>query len=289
MVFTRNLFIPLIFMTTMVHAETLKTIFNPSFGGPDFYTALSSSTLPSGSTQYIQNRETLQAGATFYVSSGTILGTATIGGVGGLYGFAVGSGNGTIGFNSDSGYAAGVTGFGGLLQFTLNDGKLIYYNESNVSAGSAHGHTISATIDASRRFGLGTSSPVSVLDVIGATSDAFEARFSTDTSRYHVAFSTNGHILAQGGTPVISSCGVVPNGSVVGNDITGVITVGGGVVTSCILTFAKPYETNAPTCITNDATNILFTAASTSVSSMTVRATAGFAGDAISYLCIGRQ
>lgn len=36
--------------------------------------SVSSSNLPSGSTQYIQNRNTLQSGATFYVSSGTVAG-----------------------------------------------------------------------------------------------------------------------------------------------------------------------------------------------------------------------
>ena len=40
-----------------------------------------------------------------------------------------------------------------------------------------------------------------------------------------------------GGTPVISACGAVPNGSVVGNDTAGTVTVGGGVPTACTVTY----------------------------------------------------
>ncbi len=213
-----------------------------------------------------------------------------MGGTGGIYQFAVGSGNGTMGFNSyGGGYVAGVNGLGGLFQFTLADGKLIYFNESNVSAGNSHGHTVAFAVDGSRRFGIGTSSPVSVLDVIGAAADPMEVRFSTSTSIYHVAVSTNGHLMTQGTAPAVSSCGSTPNGSVVGNDISGVVTIGGGVVMSCTVTFTKPYETNAPSCFLNDASNILFTEATTTTSALTINATVNFAGDSISYFCVGRQ
>lgn len=128
------------------------------------------------------------------------------------------------------------------------------------------------------------------LVIQAASTPGYEATFSTSASIYHVAISTNGHLLSQGGVPpTISACGALPNGSVAGNDISGVITVGGGVTTSCTLTFTKPYETNAPACFVNDATNILFTEATTSTSALTILATTTFAGDAISYFCVGRQ
>ena len=47
-----------------------QMIFNPFTSKLD-YVGVSSGSLPSGSTQYIQNTSTLQSGATFYVSSGT--------------------------------------------------------------------------------------------------------------------------------------------------------------------------------------------------------------------------
>lgn len=49
-----------------------------------------------------------------------------------------------------------------------------------------------------------------------------------------------GEISATGTAPTISSCGSTPDGSVVGNDTTGRVTVGGGAPTSCTITYAKP-------------------------------------------------
>lgn len=45
----------LIFLSVTSYAEQTKTVFNPFTGKLDYITVLSSSTLPSGSTQYIQN------------------------------------------------------------------------------------------------------------------------------------------------------------------------------------------------------------------------------------------
>ena len=56
-------------------AETTKQTFNPLTGKFDLITVLSSSTLPSGSTFYIQNTSNLQTGAGFNISSGTISGS----------------------------------------------------------------------------------------------------------------------------------------------------------------------------------------------------------------------
>jgi hypothetical protein len=58
MVFKKYLFVSLTCMTLTgisLGAEQTKTVFNPFTGNPDFITRLDSTTLPSGSTQYIQN------------------------------------------------------------------------------------------------------------------------------------------------------------------------------------------------------------------------------------------
>jgi len=68
----------MIVATSLLMAEMTKSVFNPFTGQPDFITALSSSTLPTGSSNYIQNTETLQTGATFFVSSGTVNGNFTV-------------------------------------------------------------------------------------------------------------------------------------------------------------------------------------------------------------------
>ncbi len=66
----------------VVPIPTVQNIFNPFTGRMDFIVDYSSNTLPTGSTNYVQVRETLQSGATFFVSSGTVnsqLITGTIG------------------------------------------------------------------------------------------------------------------------------------------------------------------------------------------------------------------
>lgn len=62
----------MVMMSSISKAERLKQIFNPAFGGGDFYTQLDSTTLPSGSTQYIQNNPSSVQTATM-----TITGPAT--------------------------------------------------------------------------------------------------------------------------------------------------------------------------------------------------------------------
>lgn len=241
----------ILFVCLKSYAVAPSSVFNYCTGCQDYTgTSVSSSSLPGGSTQYIQNTSNLQSGATFYVSSGTVSGQ--------LSPTTIRWSDGTIQVSSPP--VSGVSSGGGI----VSPGTFTWTNTFGIS--------------------------VSTLNVQTSTSTAYESKFSTSSSMYHVAFSTNGHILSQGGIPVVSSCGSTPNGSVVGNDIAGVITVGGGIsVTSCLLTFLNPYETNAPNCFTNDRTNALFTENTTTTGTMIVTATATFGGDTISYFCIGRQ
>ena len=74
----------LLFSVSFADGEQTKTKFNPFTGKLDFITTLSSTPLPSGSTQYIQNRDSLQSGSTFYVSSGTVDGKLSVFSNGGL-------------------------------------------------------------------------------------------------------------------------------------------------------------------------------------------------------------
>lgn len=77
---SKNFFIVFLicFVPSILLSETTKTIYNPFTGKLDYITVLSSNTLPSGSSQYIQNTSIIQAGATFYVSSGTVLGQLNV-------------------------------------------------------------------------------------------------------------------------------------------------------------------------------------------------------------------
>ena len=61
----------------LAQAESVKTIFNPFSGKLDFITTLSSTTLSSGSTHYIQNQTAAQDNSHFNVSSGNVRGSLT--------------------------------------------------------------------------------------------------------------------------------------------------------------------------------------------------------------------
>ena len=67
--------IPFLFLCKI--GFSYQTVYSPFTGKLD-YVGVSSGALPSGSTQYIQNTSTLQSGATFYVSSGTVKGSFTV-------------------------------------------------------------------------------------------------------------------------------------------------------------------------------------------------------------------
>jgi hypothetical protein len=116
----------------------------------------------------------------------------------------------------------------------------------------------------------------------------FEASFSTSSVGYHVQISTNGHVLSNGASPVISACGSTPNGSVVGNDHHGVITIGGGSVTACTLTFAASYGAG---CIVSCTTSDSITTATPDVTATPTTMTLGFSatigGGSVSYECEG--
>lgn len=68
----------LLFTASLCQAESTKPSYNPLTGRFDYITRVDSTSIPSGSTQYIQNTSALQSGATFYVSSGTIATALTI-------------------------------------------------------------------------------------------------------------------------------------------------------------------------------------------------------------------
>lgn len=108
------------------------------------------------------------------------------------------------------------------------------------------------------------------------------------TSTINVNASTvfGGHIEISSATPTMSSCGTSP--SVIGNDVAGTITIGGGVVLSCTLTFAKAWS-NAPACTMASSSFITGQAASTTTSALTITGSATFNGDTIMYLCLGQK
>ncbi len=131
----KKLFTALILFLLPSLSHGYQTIFNPFTQKLDFV-GVSSANIPSGSTQYIQNTQTLQSGATFYVSSGTV-----------AKNFGLRGGINFVSLNSQSAnYTATSTdtfismnAAGGVLTVTLNSaaslvGQLLHIDKSDISA-----------------------------------------------------------------------------------------------------------------------------------------------------------
>ena len=96
------------------------------------------------------------------------------------------------------------------------------------------------------------------------------------------------HLEFLGTAPALSDCGSPP-GSIVGTDMGGKVTIGGGSPQgTCTLTFDEPW-TNAPACWANNETDVLVTRAVSTTTTVTLSVAFDFATDVISYGCVGRE
>ncbi len=128
--------------------------------------------------------------------------------------------------------------------------------------------------------GEDTSTPVMVMQVgnvgIGTTFPSTRLEINA------------GHIRSTGSAPTVASndCGTTSQGTVTvkSTDVKGSFTVGTLTVTSCAITFSVAYHV-APTCITQDDSNILGIKTTTTTTKMTTTSTTSMSGDVISYIC----
>lgn len=97
-----------------------------------------------------------------------------------------------------------------------------------------------------------------------------------------------GHVVFSGTAPSMGACGTTP--SVVGNDMSMEITIGtGGVATSCAVTFANAWLTNAPQCIAESDTDIVAIKSVETTTTATFTVAAAFtASSKLEVLCFGR-
>jgi C1q domain. len=120
---------------------------------------VSSATLPSGSTQYIQNSATLQSGAVFYVSSGTVEGSAA--GDGAIISYVRNTGTGyatKLVTNSAGGAYLLISGLG--TGASGNKGGILNADTSLVEGGG--GHTMFVTASAGQLV-INTETAVPIL------------------------------------------------------------------------------------------------------------------------------
>lgn len=314
------------------------------------------SSFTPNSTDYIQNTTSLQTGATFYVSSGSISGQLDVSSItafnqillSGVMNVTTRTSpqirlntNSTIGLRLDStsanlekGASVGIHAGGSLNtldnQTLMADTAVISQDRQSVTRTQSQTN-ISASVpyvlhsfeyvdqntSANKWAFIGTrnnpyedsfftiagSSSGSLGLIIIPSSDAFHIDVTTSSTKYSYVginistplaqLSVGGHIETSSNTattitssPTVSSCGTNP--SVSGTDVSGKITIGGGIITSCLLTFGKSW-TNAPACTILSDTAITAPTGTTTKTIFTMGAGATFAGDVIMYNCFGYQ
>lgn len=144
-------------------------------------------------------------------------------------------------------------------------------------------------------IGIKQDNPQSYLDVASDGASTFVVIIGTVAVGSHVtmtydhyllAISTAGHAVIGGPQPTVSSCGSSP--SVSGTDRGGIITVGGGVVTGCTLTFAKTYGSGCSvTCQESASAAVIGDIASISATAVTFGFSSTVGGGSIYYHCEG--
>lgn len=158
------------------------------------------------------------------------------------------------------------------------------------------GPSINKITAADASFGLGTSSPIAPLDVRSKVfSSSYTAVWSTRPANvqdnYAIAITTGQHFSYGGSSPAVTSCGTTPNGALIGGtDQAGTIQIGGGAVTSCLLTFQTTFSNIPanPSCTLSDNSGTItpFISALTNVS-LTIGLSAALGGGLIYYHCDG--
>lgn len=144
-------------------------------------------------------------------------------------------------------------------------------------------------IAANGNVGIGTTTPVSLLSVVGKSGSLIPLlTVSSSTGATTFSVDSKGHQISGGTAPTITACGTTPNGSVIGgNDNNTRIQVGGGVVTSCTETFAQTW-TNPPVCTGNIEGGLnLLVAASSTASGVVLTTGTSFGGDVLTVECRG--
>lgn len=100
------------------------------------------------------------------------------------------------------------------------------------------------------------------------------------------ALTVGGHMITGATPPVLTSCGTSP--AITGSDTAGIVTMGTGTPTGCVITFAAAYAT-APVCVvTWIATPLASQSYVTSASAITLTQTAT-SSNKVQYVCVAQS
>lgn len=122
---------------------------------------------------------------------------------------------------------------------------------------------------------------------IGGLIDSYTAIVGAEPA-LRMRIDNVGHVVFSGTAPTMGACGTSP--SVVGNDMSMEVTIGtGGTATSCAITFANAWLTNAPQCVAESDTDIVAIRSVETTTTATFSVTAAFtASSKLEVLCFGR-
>lgn len=167
---------------------------------------------------------------------------------------------------------------------------VMHYNDSNTASSdlrmdlrvggtSAGDPYLTFTIPSGQSYYIGVDNSNSDKLLFGkGTAVGTTPSFGTDTTL---------HLITFGSVPTPSACGTSP--SISGNDNAGKITVGTGTVTSCTVTFATAYNTNAPACVVSGDNTAVAYMATTTGSVLTITSSADMNSDVLSYICLAHE
>jgi hypothetical protein len=192
----KKLFIIVSLLIVSKSWATTSQVFNSCTGCPDFVGAGGGSAtlpLPPGDTNYIRNTSTLQSGATFYVSSGTVAGPLSIGT--GVNSYILKTGFNALNFNTDPSNSYSFNfGIGTGLNISntqaLFGGYLSLGDRVAPSGASFQGQLWSDS----------TSHWITMLNGATATDYSVSGTSTTNTAGHVAAWSGNGVTLVDGGT-----------------------------------------------------------------------------------------
>lgn len=98
----------------------------------------------------------------------------------------------------------------------------------------------------------------------------------------------NGNWESSGTAPTVSSCGSSPSVTSLSTNNSGSVTVGSGVTTSCLITFANSGWVNAPNCVANDDSSIVAIKAVATTTTLTLSSSA-ITSDKLTWICQGNE
>lgn len=168
-------------------------------------------------------------------------------------------------------------------------------NASNTSIGAGLVvNTIAGGLNVNLRCKNGAITGISGLSstcqLLAAGSNGFEIFHAQDqplilgTNATQILTLDDGHLIAGGAAPGLSSCGTSP--TILGSDVAGTVTIGSSASGTCTLTFSETYGTKPACSIGFSDPDTPVGRATTATTLILTDGAGDFSSDEIDYICI---